>query len=54
MKPLSNREKELTDEHPARYGFAYFCNPNMGTLLGALPGTWEEMGKKDELITAKE
>ena len=31
---------------PARYSIAYFCNPNFEKGIEALPGTWEEKGKK--------
>lgn len=31
---------------PARYSIAYFCNPNFDRWIEALPGTWEDGGKK--------
>ncbi|EXJ94508.1 hypothetical protein A1O1_02904 [Capronia coronata CBS 617.96] len=37
---------------PARYSIAYFCNPNFDRLIEALPGTWEETGKKYEPINS--
>ena len=43
------------DLYPSRYSVAYFCNPNLDTLIRALPGTWEETGgQKYEPITARE
>lgn len=39
---------------PARYSIAYFCNPNFDRVIEALPGTWEEMGKKYEPIQSGE
>ncbi|KAH8781329.1 hypothetical protein F5883DRAFT_539927 [Diaporthe sp. PMI_573] len=29
-----------TDEHPARYSIAYFCNPNFKSHIEAIPGTF--------------
>ncbi|KIW98014.1 uncharacterized protein Z519_01598 [Cladophialophora bantiana CBS 173.52] len=45
------KNEDLTDEDPdamvpARYSIAYFCNPNFDRWIEALPGTWEETGKK--------
>ncbi|KAI9718386.1 MAG: hypothetical protein M1812_004107 [Candelaria pacifica] len=40
--------------HPARYSVAYFCNPNYGKSIEAIPGTWEQEGKKYEAINAGE
>ena len=45
------RLEENGDEmYPARYSVAYFCNPNFDRFIEALPGTWEETGKKYEGI----
>ncbi|KAI9749859.1 MAG: hypothetical protein M4579_006706 [Chaenotheca gracillima] len=35
-----------TGTYPSRYSIAYFCNPNFDKFIDALPGTWEETGKK--------
>lgn len=41
--------------YSARYSIAYFCNPNMKTVIEALPGTWDgQNGKKYKSITAGE
>ena len=37
---------------PARYSIAYFCNPNFDRHIEALPGTWEEKGKKYDGINS--
>ena len=43
------------DTYPARYSVAYFCNPNGGTVIDALPGTWKRVEeKKYESITARQ
>jgi len=49
------REGELDDADEgamfaARYSIAYFCNPDFDKFIEALPGTWEESGKKFEGI----
>lgn len=38
-----DEEKGMYD---ARYSVAYFCNPNFGNWIEALPGTWEDKGGK--------
>lgn len=45
-----------TDMYPARYSIAYFCNPNFGSDIEALPGTWEHLpgGKKYPAIKSGE
>lgn len=37
---------------PARYSIAYFGNPNFDRWIEALPGTWEDSGKKYEGINS--
>ena len=50
--PPDNVEANL---YQNRYSVAYFCNPNMSTIIEALPGTWEETGgKKYTSVTARE
>lgn len=42
-----------TDEHPARYSIAYFCNPNFKSHIEAIPGTYStEADKKYEGINS--
>ena len=45
-------EQNLKDGHPPRYSVAYFCNPDFDRQIEALPGTWEEHGKKYEGINS--
>ena len=46
-KGATGGEKEKGEEmYPARYSIAYFCNPDFDKWIEALPGTWEEGGKK--------
>ncbi|KAF1815102.1 oxidoreductase-like protein [Eremomyces bilateralis CBS 781.70] len=33
-------------KYPARYSIAYFCNPNFDKFIDAIPGTYEQTGKK--------
>ncbi|KAI9698687.1 MAG: hypothetical protein M1836_003797 [Candelina mexicana] len=40
--------------HPARYSVAYFCNPNYDKLIEAIPGTYEQEGKKYKAVNAAE
>ncbi|KAI9837273.1 MAG: hypothetical protein M1819_000347 [Sarea resinae] len=35
-----------TDEYPARYSIAYFCNPNFDKFIDVIPGTDEKEPKK--------
>ena len=46
------RPGDKSDEYPARYSIAYFCNPNFDRYIEALPSTWEKIGKKYEGITS--
>ena len=54
MQPPATSETDKEDTYPSRYSVAYFCNPNMDTLIDALPGTWEKEGKKYEGVTTEE
>ena len=38
--------------YPARYSIAYFCNPNYDRLIEAIPGTFEDTGKKYESVNS--
>ena len=42
------------ESYPARYSIAYFCNPNFERTIEAIPGTFEETGKKYEGIKSGE
>lgn len=47
--PKATPEGEVDEEGemiPERYSIAYFCNPNFDRHIEALPGTFEDSGKK--------
>lgn len=46
VEPPPKPEDEGKDEYPPRYSIAYFCNPNFDKTIEAIPGTYEEGGKK--------
>lgn len=50
--PAEEADADADAMVPARYSIAYFCNPNFDRLIEALPGTWEEAGKKYEGINS--
>lgn len=50
VEPPPNPEDESSDSYPPRYSVAYFCNPNFERTIEAIPGTFEETGKKYEGI----
>ncbi|PSR94612.1 hypothetical protein BD289DRAFT_459219 [Coniella lustricola] len=35
-----------TEEHPARYSIAYFCNPNFASHIEAIPGTYASQAER--------
>lgn len=45
-KDEENGEEPKDAIYGARYSVAYFCNPNFDRWIEALPGTWEDNGKK--------
>lgn len=49
---LTDEEEDLESMVPARYSIAYFCNPNFDRQIEALPGTWEQSGKKYDGINS--
>jgi isopenicillin N synthase-like dioxygenase len=52
-KPTPDGEEDDPDALiPARYSIAYFCNPNFDKYIEALPGTYEESGKKYDGINS--
>lgn len=52
VEPPTKPEDEGKDEYPPRYSIAYFCNPNFDRMIEAIPGTYEETGKKYEAINS--
>ena len=46
MEPPPRPEDEGKDSYPPRYSIAYFCNPNYDRMIQAIPGTYEEKGRK--------
>lgn len=54
IEPPSKPEDEKSDSYPPRYSVAYFCNPNFERTIEAIPGTFEQTGKKYEGIKSGE
>ncbi|KAF2470247.1 Clavaminate synthase-like protein [Lindgomyces ingoldianus] len=54
VEPLPKPEDEGADSYLPRYSIAYFCNPNFDRMIEAIPGTFEEKGKKYEAIRSGE
>lgn len=54
VEPPARPEDEDSDAYPPRYSIAYFCNPNFDRVIEAIPGTWEETGRKYEGINSGE
>ena len=54
IEPPTKPEDEGSDSYPPRYSVAYFCNPNFERTIEAIPGTFEETGKKYEGIESGE
>lgn len=48
VEPPPKKEEDGSDTYPPRYSVAYFCNPNFEKMIEAIPGTYEEAGKKYE------
>ncbi|KAF2834246.1 Clavaminate synthase-like protein [Patellaria atrata CBS 101060] len=46
IEPPHHNTETQPDVYPARYSIAYFCNPNFNRYIDAIPGTFEESGKK--------
>lgn len=46
MEPPPSPEDADKDEYPSRYSIAYFCNPNFDRTIAAIPGTYEDVGRK--------
>ena len=54
VEPPPKEGQEVGDVYPARYSVAYFCNPNFNRFVDAIPGTYEETGKKYEGVNSGE
>lgn len=54
VEPPPKAGEEVGDVYPARYSVAYFCNPNFDKFIDAIPGTYEETGKKYEGVNSGE
>ncbi|ORX95882.1 hypothetical protein BCR34DRAFT_498153 [Clohesyomyces aquaticus] len=54
VEPPPKPEDATSDKYPPRYSVAYFCNPNFDRLIEAIPGTYEEAGKKYKGINSGE
>ncbi|OAK95623.1 Clavaminate synthase-like protein [Phaeosphaeriaceae sp. SRC1lsM3a] len=46
VEPPPKPEDADKDFYPPRYSIAYFCNPNYERMIMAIPGTYEEKGRK--------
>jgi isopenicillin N synthase-like dioxygenase len=54
VEPPPKQEDDGSETYPPRYSIAYFCNPNFERVIEAIPGTYEETGKKYEGIKSGE
>jgi isopenicillin N synthase-like dioxygenase len=54
VEPPPKKEDDGSDSYPPRYSVAYFCNPNFERTIEAIPGTFEEKGKKYEGVKSGE
>ncbi|KAK7186151.1 hypothetical protein DPSP01_000780 [Paraphaeosphaeria sporulosa] len=54
VEPPPKADSSDAETYPPRYSVAYFCNPNFERVIEALPGTYEESGKKYEGIRSGE
>ncbi|KAF2014857.1 Clavaminate synthase-like protein [Aaosphaeria arxii CBS 175.79] len=46
VEPPPQMREDQSSFYPPRYSVAYFCNPNFERIIEAIPGTYEESGKK--------
>ncbi|KAF1918544.1 hypothetical protein BDU57DRAFT_202833 [Ampelomyces quisqualis] len=46
VEPPPRPEDADKDVYPPRYSIAYFCNPNYESMIQAIPGTFEDAGRK--------
>ncbi|KAF2140770.1 uncharacterized protein K452DRAFT_327536 [Aplosporella prunicola CBS 121167] len=54
VRSSSSGSGDAPARHPARYSVAYFCNPDFDKLIEAIPGTFEETGRRYESVVAGE
>jgi isopenicillin N synthase-like dioxygenase len=54
VEPPPRPEDDDKDSYPPRYSIAYFCNPNYDRMIQAIPGTYEEKGRKYEDVRSGE
>ncbi|KAJ4305871.1 hypothetical protein N0V90_001404 [Kalmusia sp. IMI 367209] len=54
VEPPPKPDSGDADTYPPRYSVAYFCNPNFERLIEAIPGTYEDTGKKYDGIRSGE
>ncbi|KAJ4329912.1 hypothetical protein N0V87_010456 [Didymella glomerata] len=54
VEPPPQKEDDGTDSYPPRYSIAYFCNPNYERMIKAIPGTFEETGRKYQDVQSGE
>lgn len=54
VEPPPQKEDDGTDSYPPRYSIAYFCNPNYERMIKAIPGTYEEAGRKYQDVQSGE
>jgi isopenicillin N synthase-like dioxygenase len=52
VEPPPKPEDADKDVYPPRYSIAYFCNPNYERMIQAIPGTYEEAGRKYGDVTS--
>jgi isopenicillin N synthase-like dioxygenase len=50
VEPPPKEGLEGADAYPPRYSVAYFCNPNFERIIEAIPGTYNEAGRKYDAI----
>ncbi|RMZ70401.1 Oxoglutarate iron-dependent dioxygenase [Pyrenophora seminiperda CCB06] len=51
MEPPPKPEDADKDEYPPRYSIAYFCNPNYDRKIEAIPGTFKNGRKYDDVMS---
>jgi isopenicillin N synthase-like dioxygenase len=54
VEPPPKPEDADKDVYPPRYSIAYFCNPNYDRMIEAIPGTYEDAGRKYGDVTSGE
>ncbi|KAJ4321955.1 hypothetical protein N0V94_002667 [Neodidymelliopsis sp. IMI 364377] len=54
VEPPPKAEDDGSESYPPRYSIAYFCNPNYERMIKAIPGTYEESGRKYQDVQSGE